>query len=281
MTKILACIDASLYGQSVCDHAAWAAKRSAAGIELLHALDRTPDAVPTDLSGSIGLGAKSALLRELTEIDERRGKLRQERGHALLGEAAERVRAEGITDIVTRLRHSSLVEAVLDEETDASLVVLGKRGEAADFARGHIGGSVEQVVRACHHPVLVASRNFKPVERVLVAYDGGASARKALDAVADEPLFAGLAVDVLMAGEVREADAHLDWARERLRGREGVTIGWKPGKAEIAIADQVNEAGSDLLVMGAYGHGQLRQLIVGSTTTALVRTCRIPVMLYR
>ena len=281
MTKVLACIDASLYGASVCDHAAWAAARSGQGIELLHALDRTPDAVPTDLSGSIGLGAKSALLRELTELDERRGRLRHERGHALLDEAAARLGAAGVSEVVTRLRHSSLVEAVLDEETDASIVVLGKRGEAADFAKGHIGGSVEQVVRACHHPVLVASRAFRPVERVLVAYDGGASARKALEAVAGEALFADLTVDVLMAGEARDADTNLDWARERLRGREDVTVSWKPGKPEAVIGEHVNEAGSDLLVMGAYGHGQLRQLIVGSTTTSLVRTCRIPVMLYR
>ena len=60
MSKILACIDASPYGASVCDHAAWAASLLDAEVDLLHVLDRAPDAPPTDVSGSIGLGASRA-----------------------------------------------------------------------------------------------------------------------------------------------------------------------------------------------------------------------------
>ena len=37
----------------------------------------------------------------------------------------------------------------------------------------------------------------------------------------------------------------------------------------------------DLLAMGAYGHSRVRQFIVGSTTSSMVRTCLIPVMLFR
>ncbi len=36
-----------------------------------------------------------------------------------------------------------------------------------------------------------------------------------------------------------------------------------------------------LLVMGAYGHSRVRQFILGSTTTHLIRTCHVPVMLFR
>jgi nucleotide-binding universal stress UspA family protein len=39
--------------------------------------------------------------------------------------------------------------------------------------------------------------------------------------------------------------------------------------------------GVDLLVMGAYGHGRIRSLVVGSTTTAMVRRCKIPVLMFR
>jgi uncharacterized membrane protein YbhN (UPF0104 family) len=35
------------------------------------------------------------------------------------------------------------------------------------------------------------------------------------------------------------------------------------------------------MVIGAYGHSRTRQLIVGSTTTAMIRTCLIPVLLLR
>ncbi len=36
-----------------------------------------------------------------------------------------------------------------------------------------------------------------------------------------------------------------------------------------------------LLVMGAYGHSRIRQLMVGSTTTAMVRTSHVPVLMFR
>jgi nucleotide-binding universal stress UspA family protein len=36
-----------------------------------------------------------------------------------------------------------------------------------------------------------------------------------------------------------------------------------------------------LLVMGAYGHSRIRNLIIGSTTTEMIRLCKIPVVLFR
>jgi nucleotide-binding universal stress UspA family protein len=47
------------------------------------------------------------------------------------------------------------------------------------------------------------------------------------------------------------------------------------------IAEQVAARSIDLLVMGAYGHSRIRNLIVGSTTTQVVRNCQIAVLLLR
>jgi len=35
------------------------------------------------------------------------------------------------------------------------------------------------------------------------------------------------------------------------------------------------------LIMGAYGHSRIRHLIIGSTTVQLLRSTRIPVLLFR
>ena len=40
MTKLLACIDASIYATSVCDHAAWVATRLFASVEILLVIQR-------------------------------------------------------------------------------------------------------------------------------------------------------------------------------------------------------------------------------------------------
>ena len=43
----------------------------------------------------------------------------------------------------------------------------------------------------------------------------------------------------------------------------------------------MKEQRSQLLVMGAYGHSRIREFIVGSTTTALIRTVATPVLVFR
>jgi nucleotide-binding universal stress UspA family protein len=47
------------------------------------------------------------------------------------------------------------------------------------------------------------------------------------------------------------------------------------------IGDVVAQDHINLLVMGAYGHSSIRQLIVGSTTSEMIRTVKIPVLLFR
>ena len=55
----------------------------------------------------------------------------------------------------------------------------------------------------------------------------------------------------------------------------------RSGQPEIVIANSVETGGFDLLFMGAYGHSRIRGLIVGSTTTEMVRSCLVPVVLFR
>jgi nucleotide-binding universal stress UspA family protein len=47
------------------------------------------------------------------------------------------------------------------------------------------------------------------------------------------------------------------------------------------IAEIVAATPGAMLVMGAYGHSPLRRLIVGSTTTDMIRTVHVPVLLVR
>ena len=282
MSKILACIDASPYGASVCDHAAWAALRLNAEVDLLHVLDRAPDAPPTDVSGSIGLGASEQLLEQLTQLDADRGRLRMDRGRALLAEAERRVHDTGVAEVEVRLRHGGLVDTVHEMEAEFRLVVLGKRGEHVDFAKAHLGGSVEQVIRASALPVLMAPRAFKPIERILLAFDGGPSARKAVEFLVSEPGLRDLGCHVVMAGRPRDADAHLQWVEERLSAWGGVySVKRIAGDPEPVITDYVAANGIDLLVMGAYGHSPIRRFFVGSTTTAMIRIALLPVLLFR
>ena len=186
-------------------------------------------------------------------------------------------------EITTRLRHGDIVDTVALVEASAQMILIGKRGEAADFAKGHLGSNLERIVRASHKPVLVASRSFKPVEKVLIAFDRGASALRVVDHVAQNPLYAGLAVQIVTVGaasdEVKTAQAQ---ACERLKAA-GIAAETTilSGQPETVLAKLVEEGKCDLVVMGAYGHSRIRSLVIGSTTTEMIRSCKVPVVLVR
>jgi len=163
------------------------------------------------------------------------------------------------------------------------LVIVGKRGEAADFAKLHLGSNLERVVRSSSKPVLVAARVFTPVKRFLIAFDGGPSAIKAVDHIAKGKLFNDLECRMLMVGtETPAARKQLDDAADLLRGN-GYTVEAEidQGQPDDLIAKCVEADAINLVVMGAYGHSRIRSLIIGSTTTEMVRSCKVPVMLFR
>ncbi|AHM05077.1 UspA-related protein nucleotide-binding protein [Roseibacterium elongatum DSM 19469] len=281
--KIIALVDGSIYSESVCEHAAWISGRTGAPVELIHMLDRREAPGKQDLSGSIRLGARTALLEELAELDAQRAKLVTHRGRAILEDARAIVDKAGVDEITTRLRHGDIVEGIADVEAEARVIVIGKRGEAADLAKGHLGSNLERIVRAAHRPVFVASRAFTPIETVLVAYDGGRSAMKAVDHIARSALFAGLSVTVATVGaDTAAAQKELADAEALLRAA-GLNTSTRvlSGQPETALAKLVEDEGFGMVVMGAYGHSRIRSLVIGSTTTAMVRTCKVPVVLMR
>ena len=95
MTELIALVDGSTYSTSVCDHAAWIAGRIDASVTVAHIL-RPREGVKSDLSGNIGLGARTALLEELAELDAAKSRLGQKRGRAILEDAKARIEADGI-----------------------------------------------------------------------------------------------------------------------------------------------------------------------------------------
>ena len=283
MEHVLTCIDASGYAESVCDLAAWASKRLEMPVELLHVVQRS-DAVAarSDRSGAIGLGVKSSLMEELVRMEAAETKLKVERGRVLLAAAEQRLRDNGVADVRTVHRHGGIIETILEREEGARVVIIGKRGDSHEFAQGHIGSNIERAVRASTKPVLVASREYVEPQHIVFAYDASPAADRALERLVESTLFTGLPVHIVMADTDNEARRRaLNSAAARLGEARVVTTTLEPGKPESLIAAIVEQTQGAMLVMGAYGHSPIRTLIVGSTTTSMIRTVHVPVLLVR
>ena len=281
MKKVLACIDGSKYAESCCQHASWAAERLGAAIELVYVTDLRQFEVPfiADLSGSLGLQPYQSIMGELQSLEEKKAEI-------LLKQAFETIRKTGFSgEIVKTHKTGFLVDCLGDLEESADVVVIGKRGENANFATEHLGSTMERVVRAASKPCLVASRSFKEIGKVLVAYQNVKSCQAAIDFLLSAPLLKNAEVHLVSVSRTDSESAilgELEAAESQL-----VEAGYSPvcqmlhGVVAQAISEYAQEMDIDLLAMGAYGHSRIRHLIIGSSTTELLRDCRLPTLLFR
>jgi len=280
MNNIVACIDATPVSLAVCDCAAWAAMRMDAPLEFLHVLQKPRASQSSDLSGNIGLGARSELLKELADLDEQRARLAMQQGEALLQDAQQRAIRDGVKNPISSQRHGGLVEALTTIEERIRVLVMGKHEEKLSE---HVGSRLENVVRTMNKPILIATSKFRAPERVMIAFDGSKTTRKMVELVARSPLFKGLACHLLMVGEDNaDHQRQLEWAQSQLEiGGFTVTPAIIAGEVESVLCDYRAAHNIDMLIMGAYGHSAIRRFLVGSTTTSLIRSATVPVLLMR
>jgi nucleotide-binding universal stress UspA family protein len=117
----------------------------------------------------------------------------------------------------------------------------------------------------------------------MLAFDGSPTCHKGIDMLAASPLFRGLPIHVLMVGaDTGPAWEQLKEAEQRLvKGGHQVHLAIRAGEVEPTLHAYQLEQGIDLLVMGAYGHSRIRQFLVGSTTSHLLRTSTSPLLILR
>lgn len=283
MLRVVACIDGSRAAPAVCDYAAWASQRMQNPVTLLHVLDEERYPAEPDLAGSIGLGSREQLLDELAELDRKRAKLALEHGHHMLDEAERRVATAGATDVAKRQRHGDLTESLLALESQTRLLVMGLHGESSSDRDIHIGSQLETVIRSVHRPILLVPDEFTAPNSAMLAFDGSPTAFKGVELLAGSPVLKGMPLHLVMIGpDTNDRWEQLKKAEKMLAdlGSE-ITLAIRAGDVEPALHAYQDEHDIDLLVMGAYGHSRIRQFLVGSTTTTMLKTADKPLVILR
>jgi nucleotide-binding universal stress UspA family protein len=284
VNKVLACVDDSSRATAVCDYSIWAARLLEVQLQFLHVLDRdTERAGLADYSGALGMGAQESLLEQLSSLDEERSRLAQEQGRQILQAAHKRAEAAGAKDIDTLQCHGSLVETLLDLQPEIRLVVIGQQRSRSSASKWYLDQNAERVVRSLQCPVMVVDGDFKDPERFVIAFDGSQTGQKMVQMVAASPLLKGLSCHVIAVGDENDTQQkNLDWATDTL-ANEGFDVVRvvRPGEAEVVLRQYLLEVDAHILVMGAYGHSRIRHLIMGSTTSTLLRTSPVPVLVLR
>jgi nucleotide-binding universal stress UspA family protein len=147
----------------------------------------------------------------------------------------------------------------------------------------------EQVALACGRPVLVvpyAGRFATLGRRVLIGWNASREATRAVnDAL--PLLIAAEAVTVLTIDAREGPDAHgalpgadisLHLARHGVKAEIERTVSAGIPAGELMLS-RAADLGADLLVIGAYGHSRVRELLLGGATRSILRSMTLPVLM--
>lgn len=199
----------------------------------------------------------------------------------------ERMRVEGIEG-EWRLAEGRLGDTVALHARYADLAVLGQQNPDDPRLSGW-GTVIEQVLFSSGRPVLVIpyAGRFTNIGRTVLI--GWSATREAARAVNDAlPLIAAAAQTTVLAidprggldghGEQPAADIALHLARHGLKvtAQHAPSGGIVPGDVLLNYAA---DNSVDLLVIGAYGHSRMRELVMGGVTRTLLERMTIPVLM--
>ncbi len=277
--SILIPTDGSDYGKTAIAYGISIAGKLGAQLTGLHVVDvrLMQGPVFTDVSGSIGLPPYQELLPVIESGLEAKAE-------TILADFRAQCEAAGIhpeTKKVVGVIDETIVE---EGRKCCDWVLLAQRGEHFHLGGGAILGSTAQsVVRRSGKPVLVTPEHFRQIKTMALAYDGSAPADAALKLAAELSQRAGWPLSVVIITDDAALGAKLSQKATDVLAPlavDGAVIVRK-GKEDKELLRFIGEGSADLLVMGAYGHNRLRELLLGSTTSAVIRKSTIPVLLTR
>ncbi len=275
---VISCIDGSSVSEAVADYSGWIASRLSLPVKLLHTIEHSHQPALTDYTGAIGLGSKEELLKELTDVEQNRSRLLIQQGQKMLNGIKQHLMSHFDNDVETSQQHGALAETLLAFEQQTDFIVMGVRGEEHDNTEAGVGRQLESVIRSIHKPICVVNTAFHPPSTIMLAIDGSDSCKKALNFLVQSELFKGLKCHIVHVGENGEnllssaaavlSDAHYAVETAQLSG----------DIAEALTRYQL-ENGVDITVMGAFSHGRLHDLLMGSFTVKMLSATKRPLIL--
>ncbi len=191
-------------------------------------------------------------------------------------------------------------EVILAKEEIADLIILGSHSKGL-IERILIGSTSERVARYCHKPLLIlkgkAPEGFK---KVCLAHDLSKHAQSAFEFFLNlippeedgrltllhmEETIELPMVDALTEGLIKKIEKEkinylnslLERAKEK--GWKAELVVKKHSNTADGIVEFVKEGDYDLLVMGSRGLSDLKRVLLGSTSSQVLRRVEVPVLI--
>jgi nucleotide-binding universal stress UspA family protein len=181
---------------------------------------------------------------------------------------------------ITPVLREGLPSGILTEEVrSGDLLVIGQKGENAHIERAIVGSTTEDVVRSTPRPVLVCPAVFRSPQRVLFPYDGSPVAESALQFFVNA--FGSIWEEMVVLTVTEEIEESFPFDTELgYLGTHGIPyrLLMETGRPVDTIPRVAKREGSDMILIGAHGRHKIREYLLGSTASHLIRKSELPVL---
>ncbi|NOZ06407.1 MAG: universal stress protein [Chloroflexi bacterium] len=199
-------------------------------------------------------------------------------GRRVLQEFVNRCQMRNIrTD--THIHRGQRLRGLGHHGADADLVVLSRNdvvGKDVGFTPSRLG----QACREIRRPLLLVLGYARPIERLMVCYDGGRQSKKALNLAAHAAEVWKVPLSVVsVQGRVINPEKELPKAERYLKPYNlDVDYIIRRGNVSAELSSAAEEVNADLIIIGVYRHNFLRRSLLGSTLDQLTQLTLRPVL---
>lgn len=176
-----------------------------------------------------------------------------------------------------------VAEVICSRARWADLVVIKLNHPPSSQPLARLESGFRTLIRQCSSPLLVVPDDFiYPLDRALLAFDGSPKARQSLYMAAYLATRWEIPLTVLTVADNRAPDDALTEATVYLESHNlQINSIQKSGPVAQAILDTTEETGSNLIIMGGYGHNPLLEIMLGSAVDEVLRRSRCPTLICR
>jgi len=255
----------------------------AAHVSALHVHHDAKDSIPL-----LGEGMSVAMIEDMIRIAETEAAERAAKARALFDEATSQA-SISISDQPS----ASGASAAWSEESGREDDTTARRGRLADLivAPRPTSDSAPSATLTLNaalfetgRPVLVVPPDGATTigRNIAISWNGSAQAARAIGsaipliAKAEQVTVFTIESERTSTGDTPDAAEYLAWHGIEA---EAKAITGSAGSVGAELLSQATTAGADLLVMGAYTHSRMRQLILGGVTRHVLDTAEIPLFM--
>lgn len=247
------------------------AQRFAAHLDVLH-IRADPTALPPLIDG----GLSASMIEEIRKAAEKASEEREANMLVIYERVAAAANVSAHWHVTTGPQ--SDIAAAAGRLSD--LIVIGRPDDPDDTSWRR---TVDAILFNSGRPVLLLPRQPPPLfgERVALAWNGSAQAAHAVAMAL--PFFRFAKRTTVMSAGAIDRNASVDRLVAYLARHdvEAVAREFEPGYASIgaALLEHSKLSHANLLVMGAYSHSRLREVILGGATREILAAADLPVLM--